>query len=93
MERYMNAVKTNRLAVREYLAGGNPITELESVVLFGVTSLPDLLSVLRKEGWVFDSQRISYAKAIRRINKHALLEPPAELPVRDLQLTEWWMMR
>ena len=85
--------KTNRLAVREYLAGGHPITELESVVLFGVTSLPDLLSVLRKEGWIFESQRVPYAKAMRRINDHAVLKPPTELPVRDLQLTEWWVSK
>lgn len=89
----MHTAKTNRLAVREFLASGHPITELESVVLFGVTSLPDLLSVLRKEGWVFNSQRISYAKAMRRVNEHAVLTPPAELPVRELQLTEWWASR
>ena len=83
----------NRLAVREYLAGGRPITELESVVLFGVTSLPDLISILRKEGWVFQSQRVPFATAIRRVNEYAELKPPAELPIRDLQLTEWWISK
>ena len=86
----MNTANTNRLAVREFLAGGKPITELESVVLFGVTSLPGLLSILRKEGWVFNSQKISYAKAVRRVNEYAVFTPPAELPIRDIQLTEWW---
>lgn len=89
----MNAANTNRLAVREYLASGKPITELESVVLFGVTSLPDLLSILRKEGWVFISQKISYAKAVRRVNEYAVFAPPAELPIRDIQLTEWWLSK
>ena len=87
----MDASKTNRLAVREYLANGQPLTELESVVLFGVTSLTDLVSSLRKEGWVFNSQRIPYAKAMRRVNEFAVLKPPAELPIRELQLTEWWV--
>ena len=89
----MQTAKTNRLAVREYLAGGKPITELESVVLFGVTSLPGLLSILRKEGWVFGSRRISYAQAVRRVNEHAVFTPPPELPIRDIQLTEWWISR
>ncbi len=87
----MNTAKTNRLAVREYLADGRPLTELESVVLFGVTSLTDLISNLRKEGWVFQSRRVPYASAIRRVNEYAVLKPPTELPIRDIQLTEWWI--
>ena len=89
----MHTGKTNRLAVREFLASGEPITELESVVLFGVTSLPGLLSILRKEGWIFNSQKISYAKAVRRVNEFAVFEPPSELAVRDIQLTEWWLSK
>ena len=89
----MHAAKSNRLAVREYLAGGQPLTELESVVLFGVTSLTDLVSSLRKEGWVIESRRILYAKAIRRVNEFATLKPPAELPIREIQLTEWWVAK
>jgi len=84
---------SNRLAVREYLAGGEPITELESVVLFGVTSLRGLISILRKEGWVFQSRRVSFATAVRRVNEYAKLTPPDELPVRELQLTEWWIAK
>ena len=83
--------KSNRLAVREYLAGGRPITELESVVLFGVTSLRGLISSLRKEGWVFESRLVPFATAIRRVNEYAELRPPENLPVRELQLTEWWV--
>ena len=78
----------NRLAVKEYLATGKPITELESNVLFGVTSLPGLLSILRKEGWVFESRKISYAAALRRINEYCTFQPPANLPVREIILTE-----
>ena len=78
-ERCMDASKTNRLAVREYLANGQPLTELESVVLFGVTSLTDLVSSLRKEGWVFNSQRIPYAKAMRRVNEFAVLKPSCRI--------------
>ena len=81
----------NRIAVREFLATGMPLTELESTVLFGVTSLTDLVSSLRKEGWVVQSKRITYAAAARRINEFATLTPPKDLPVREIMLTEWWL--
>lgn len=80
-----------RLGVREHLAAGKPLTELESVVLFGVTSLTDLISDLRKQGWIFQSRRIAYAKAVGRVNKYASLTPPANLPIREIRLTEWWI--
>ena len=82
---------TNRIAVREYLATGAPITEIESCVLFGVTSLPGLLSIMRKEGYVFGSRKTTYAAALRRINEFATLVPPDNLPVREINLTEWWI--
>lgn len=84
---------TNRLAVREYLATGEPLTEIESCVLFGVTSLPGLLSIMRKEGYVFNSRKTTYAAALRRINQYATLTPPDNLPIREIQLTEWWLSK
>lgn len=83
--------QNHRLAVREYLATGKPLTELESNVIFGVTSLTDLVSSLRKEGWVFQSRRITYAAALRRINEFTVLQPPKDLPIREIMLTEWWV--
>ena len=84
-------MQNHRLAVREYLATGKPLTELESNVLFGVTSLPDVVHILRKEGWVLSSRRITYAAALRRINEYAVLQPPENLPIREIMLTEWWV--
>ena len=79
------------LAVREFLATGKPLTELEGIVLFGAPHLPDLISKLRKEGQVIESQKVSYATVIRRVNEHAVLTPPHNLPVRELYFTEWWI--
>ena len=31
------------------------------------------------------------AAAATRINRHAVLQAPANLPVREIQLTEYWM--
>ena len=81
----------SRLGVREHLASGKPLTELESVALYGVTSLRQVISLMRKEGWVVQSRYVSYAAAAKRINEFAQLEPPANLPVREIMFTEYWI--
>jgi chorismate-pyruvate lyase len=81
------------MAVKEHLLGGNRITQLECIVLFGVPSLTKVISDMRKEGWIVESQRIPFVAALRRINEHALLEPPKNLPVREVVLTEYWINR
>jgi len=79
------------LAVREHLAAGRPITRLEALVLYGVSNLTGLMSDMRRQGWVIESRWVPYATAVRRINEHAVLQPPANLPVREIQLTEYWV--
>lgn len=81
------------LAAREHLASGQPITRLEALVLYGVSNLTDLISELRKQGWVIQSRLVSYAAAMARINKYAVLQPPPNLPVREIQLTEYWVSK
>lgn len=81
---------STRLAVREHLASGRPITELESVVLFGVTSLRQVITLMRKDGWVMQTRRIPYLTAVNRINEYAILQPPENLPVREIMLNEYW---
>ena len=79
------------LAVREHLAGGQPITRLEALVLYGVANLPDVIKEMRQQGWMIASRWVPYAMAVRRINEQAVLHPPANLPVREIQLTEYWV--
>jgi hypothetical protein len=81
------------LAAREHLASGLPITRLEALVLFGVANLPDVIKRMKRQGWVIKSKLIPYAAAVARINKHALLKPPPNLPVREVLLTEYWVNR
>ena len=79
------------LAVREHLAAGQPITRLEALVLYGVSNLTGLMSEMRRQGWMIESRNVPYATAVRRINEYAVLQPPANLPVREIQLTEYWV--
>jgi len=79
------------LAVREHLAEGNPITHLEALTIFGVPSLTKVISDLRREGWVIKSQTVPYMAALARVNQVAKFTPPANLPIREIRLTEYWL--
>ena len=81
------------LAVKEHLIAGNPTTQLDAIVLFGVPSLTQTISDMRKDGWVIQSQRVPYVKALTRINKYASLVPPNNLPTKEVHLTEYWINR
>lgn len=79
------------MAAKEHLASGLPITRLEAMVLYGVANLPDLIKEMRRQGYVIESHLVTYAAAAARINRHAVLQAPANLPVREIQLTEYWV--
>ena len=83
----------NTLAMKEYLLSGKPITRLEAMVLFGVPDLTKPISVLRRQGWVIKSRWIPFASAVKRLNECAVLKPPENLPIRELQLTEYWLSK
>ena len=81
----------NILAMKEHLLSGNPITRLEAMVLFGIPDLTKPISVLRREGWIIKSRLLPFIAAVKRVNKHAVLQPPKNLPIREIQLTEYWL--
>jgi hypothetical protein len=81
------------IAAQEHLLAGKRLTRLEAIVLFGVTNLTSLIRRLRDKGWIVGSRRITYLAALKRMEPFARVEPPSNLPVRDLRLTEYWINR
>ena len=81
------------LAVKEHLAAGNPITRLDALVLYGLANLPAVITDLRRQGWIVESRLVTYASAATRINRNAVLKPPANLPAREVFLTEYWVSK
>lgn len=81
------------LALKEHLLSGRPITILEGMILYGVVNPYARIADLRREGYVIETRRISYLKALRRINEVALLEPPKNLPLKQIVLTEYQLSR
>ena len=71
------------LAVREHLAEGKPITQLEALTMFGFTGLTPLISDLRREGWMIKSHSIPYMAALARLTDVQIVDalPQADAPV------------
>jgi hypothetical protein len=90
-------MKTNKygctLAVQEHLLSGDPITRLEALVLYGVCNLPQVISGMRKTGLIIKSRALPYIAAVKRVNQFAVLNPPKNLPVREIQLTDYWVSK
>ena len=86
-------VTSRVLAAREHLLDGQLLTRLEALILFGVPDLTKIISDLRKEGFVVMSRSVPYATVLTRVNKHAVLQPPPNLPVKEIVLTEYWVNR
>lgn len=90
MASYRNGIA---LAAREHLASGKPMTRLEAIVLYGVANFPDVIKEMRRQGWVIKKRNISYAAAVARMREHADLQPPKNLPVGEIQLTDYWVSK
>lgn len=88
-------MSTNRygvtLALKEHMAAGNPITNLEAIVFFGVASLTKTISLMRFEGWIIKSKKVPYKKVLVRVNKHSVVKPPSNLPIDEIVMTEYWI--
>jgi len=76
-------------AAKEHLISGEPLTRLEALILFGVSNLPEVVYELRKQSFIIKTRPITFAAAMVRINRHAKLEPPPNLPIREIKLTEY----
>lgn len=79
------------LALKEHLTLGYPITRLEAIIYFGVGSLTASISKMRQAGWMVRSRKVSYLRVLLRINKVAVVSPPANLPINEIEMTEYWL--
>jgi len=91
----MAALQTNGAAVaaREHMLSGKPLTRMEALILFGLSNLPELVYELRQIGFTVNTKKVPYAAAMVRINEHAVLKPPPNLPIREIMFTEYWVSR
>jgi hypothetical protein len=81
------------LAAREHLASGKPLTRLEAIILYGVSNFPDVIKEMRRQGWVIQSRNVSYAVALARLNQVTQFQAPKNLPIKEIQFTEYWVTK
>ncbi len=81
------------LGMKEHLLSGKPITSLEALMFYGIANLTGPICRIRQEGWIIKSKRIAFVKAMKRINEYAVLKPPKNLLIREIQLTEYWLSK
>lgn len=81
------------LSLREHILEGRPITVLEGTIIYGVVDPSARIADLRREGYLIETRRIPYLKALRRINEVAVLVPPQNLSLREISLTEYQLSR
>jgi len=81
------------LAAREHLASGKPLTRLEAIALYGVANLPDVIKKMRRHGWIIKSRNVSYAVALARLNQFTVFQAPKNLPIKEIQFTEYWVTK
>lgn len=81
------------MAAREYLLSGAKITRLEAIILFGVPDLTKIISDLRREGYEIEAGTAPFAAALRRVNDAAVVIPPKNLPIREITLTQYRVVR
>ncbi len=79
------------MALKEHMIAGNPITRLEAIIYFGVPSLTSNISKMRQEGWRVRSRKVNYLKVLLRLNKVSIVQPPRNLPISEIQMTEYWL--
>ena len=86
--------RTAVAAVKEHLLSGKPLTRLEAIVLYGCSNLPEVVYELRRAKIDIGAEKkVPYAAAMVRINEHAVLKPPGNLPIRDILFTEYRLKR
>ena len=83
----------NTSALTEYMIEGNRISRIESLLLFGVQNFTAVLTTIKRKGFIVKKTSVSMAKIIRRINKNLKCEAPKNLPIRDINMSEWWISK
>ena len=78
-------------ALLAHMLEGHHVSLLEAMVMFGVQSPNAEFGRMKKAGHLIQRKRVPMAKVLRRMNQHCTVAPPAELPIREITMTEYWI--
>ena len=78
-------------AMREHMLEGNIISRFEAMLFFGVQNPNAELTRMKKDGYIIGRQRVPMAKILARINQYTGAKAPADLPTKEILMTEYWV--
>ena len=82
-----------QLALKEHMLNGHRVTILEAYLLFGVQSFNRTITNFKRDRFLVKSETVPMARVIRRVNKYTHCQPPKQLPIRNINVTEYWFSR
>ena len=80
-------------ALKDHMLKGNKVSRIESLVIFGVQNFTAVLSILKKDKFIIKKQPVTMAKIIRRMNEYCECKPPKNLPMKDIEMIEYWISK
>ena len=80
-------------ALIDYLIDGNTVTRLDALLIFGVQNITAVISNLRKQGYLVKRTKIPFIKVLVRINEKVKVQVPKNLPVKDIEISEYWISK
>ena len=80
-------------ALLEHMLEGHAITLLEAMLIFGVQSPNRAFTSYKRDGFLIEKRTAPMSKVIRRINECTRCSAPENLPVKEIQLTEYWIKK
>jgi hypothetical protein len=83
----------NTDALIDYLIDGHRVTRLDALLLFGVQNITAVISQLRQKGFLVKREKVLFIKTLVRINKKLKVEVPDNLPIKEIEVSEYWISK
>ena len=80
----------HNLALEQAILNGQPVTRLDSIAVFGVSDLTALIGRIRKKGFIIHSRKITLRQAYRQTRQFICYQPPKQLPLDEIYVTQYW---
>ena len=83
----------NSEALLEYMLNGKNVSILEAILYFGVQSPNRAFTSFKRKGFLVKKKSASMAKVIVRINKNLKCDTPKNLPIKDINMSEYYISK
>jgi len=75
------------------MLNGKNVSILEAILYFGVQSPNRAFTSFKRKGFLVKKKSASMAKVIVRINKNLKCDTPKNLPIKDINMSEYYISK